>query len=900
MLKRTKLGGSLALAISAGMFAIPSFAQQAQELERVEVTGSAIKRIDAETALPVTVIRVDDLVRQGVTSTEQALQRVAANQTSFTVTQSVGATTGGKAEADLRGLSAPLGNSANKTLILLNGRRLANHPFDASAADLTAIPLAAVDRIEVLRDGASALYGTDAIGGVINFILKRDYKGYDLMAQTTQPSEKGGDIYRVNGSFGFGSLTENGFNVIGTVDLRKQRVVEAKNREFAKTGIVRGAVVAGTSGTSFPGDLNGFEPTLPTCAPPNSIPNPAGTACRYDYTADIDIVPKNSQITTLLRGQLALGPNHTLGAEWLRAQNDVTSRVAAAPTSHYMPASSPFFPAGAPLSSGGIPNLNNPEGANVPGGIVNWRQIPAGKRQSEDNSVNQRLLIDASGSFGAYDYHAAIGRAKSRSVAQVSGGYVNDSLMQQGVFDGVINPFGAQTAAGTAAIANAQVIADTMIGVSTLDFVDARVSGELFKWGGRSVGFAVGAEHRREKSSFVATDITAELGSLGIDPNSDTAGSRRVTAAFAEVSLPVLKELEVSLAGRYDRYSDFGSTFNPKVGVRYQPISSLILRGSANKGFRAPSLYEIYQPASLTFTSDNYDDPLLCPGGTAVAGASPGVVCGQQVLQRTSGPASIGLAPTTLQPEKATSFTAGLVFEPMARTSIGLDFWSIKVKNLISAIPEQSVFGSPTANASRFVRCGQVDAAQRATIDSCLNYPSFDPIAFIDTPIQNLGEMKTHGLDLSVNWRSAATSVGTFGVNLDGTYVMEYKYQLDKGGEYIDAKGRYTGNAPIFKWQHVLGLDWKLGQWSALLQQRYKSGYVDQDGVNKVKSYMLHDLAVTWEPTSAVRLTAGISNLFDKDPPLTGQSTTFQRGYDPRFTDPLGRAFSFAMALKFN
>ena len=136
------------------------------------------------------------------------------------------------------------------------------------------------------------------------------------------------------------------------------------------------------------------------------------------------------------------------------------------------------------------------------------------------------------------------------------------------------------------------------------------------------------------------------LGSLGIDPDSDTSGSRKVYAAFVELNMPVLKNLEINVAARYDKYSDFGDTFNPKIGIRYQPTPQLVLRGSANTGFRAPTLYEIHQPASLTFTSDSYDDPLLCPGGAAVPGASAGVVCDQQVLQRLSGPASLGLPAT--------------------------------------------------------------------------------------------------------------------------------------------------------------------------------------------------------------------------------------------------------------
>ncbi len=254
-----------ALVALGSTLSAPAFV--AQEAQRIEITGSSIRRIAGETALPVTVIKVDDLERQGVTNVEQAISRIASNQSgNFGASSAIGGTTGAKAEADLRGLSGPTNVNANKTLVLLNGRRLANHSFDAAAVDLNAIPFAAIDRIEVLRDGASALYGTDAIGGVINFILKRELVGLEISAQAMQPQESGGgDTQRVSLAGGFGLLTKERFNVMAALDWRKQKALPAAKRDFSKSGIVRGDVTGGTSGTSFPGDLNGFEPSLPDC-----------------------------------------------------------------------------------------------------------------------------------------------------------------------------------------------------------------------------------------------------------------------------------------------------------------------------------------------------------------------------------------------------------------------------------------------------------------------------------------------------------------------------------------------------------------------------------------------------------------------------------------------------------
>lgn len=895
MFTRTKLSKSLLVAF--GALASTAVVAQ-QQLERVEITGSSIRRIEAEGALPVTVIRVEELAKQGVTTVEQALQRVAANQSNFGISAGVGATTGGKAEADLRGLSGPTATNSNKTLVLLNGRRLANHSFDAAAVDLNAIPLAAVERIEVLRDSASTTYGTDAIGGVINFILRRDYQGLEITAERQAPRRTGGDVKRFSATAGWGNLAEDRFNIMGTIDYREQDVLAAVDRSFSKTGILRGDVLGGTSGTSFPGDVGGFEPSLPGCNPPSSIPAPDGQSCRYDFSRDVDAIPENEQLTGLVRGSFAITPDHTASLEYVRARNESVQRVAPAPNSHLIPRSSPFYPAGAPDED--IPDLNSSDpDATVRGGVVNWRQVPAGLRTSSDKTYTDRLLFEMKGVLADWDYKAGIGRTKNKSRAFVKSGYVNDSLMQEGVFNGVINPFGEQTAAGQAAIDAAQVDAETVIGENKVDFVDFSVTRELFQLPAGPLAVAFGAEFRRERSEFENTDITGELSSLGVDPEGDTSGRRNVKAAFGELNIPLIaKKLDMTMSARYDEYSDFGSTLNPKVSLRYQPVRQLLFRASAATGFRAPTLYEVYQPRSLTFTSDNYDDPVLCPGGTPVPGASAGVVCGQQVLQRLSGPAAIGQPLDALDPEESKTYSIGFVFEPITSLTIGVDLWNIEVTNLISTLAEQAIFGDPQKYSSRFVRCRSLSAQEQAEIDACLN-TGFDPIAYIDAPTENLGTLKTNGVDVNVSWRSGPTRAGNFGVVLDGTYVNTYKYQRERGGEYISAAGRYSDNAPVFRWQHVITTSWSLGPWGATLANRFKTHYTDQDPEFTVGSYSVWDGSIAWTGIKNLTIMAGVNNLFDKDPPLTVQLTTFQRGYDPRFTDPLGRTLMFRLGYKF-
>ena len=276
-------------------------------------------------------------------------------------------------------------------------------------------------------------------------------------------------------------------------------------------------------------------------------------------------------------------------------------------------------------------------------------------------------------------------------------------------------------------------------------------------------------------------------------------------------------------------------------------------------------------------------------------------------MRRLVGPVSNGQSASSLKPEKARSFSVGLVLEPVRDVSMSLDYWQIKVKNLIGGLPEQEIFASSTKYASRFVRCSQLIAGQvpgitADMIDACANInpaTGLDPIAFIDQPTENLGEMEVNGIDLSASWRLPSTSYGNFGIGLDGTYITKYRYQRERGGAFINAAGRYSDNAPVFRWQHVLSLNWAMCPWSAILAQRFKSSYKDQGGESTVGSYLLHDVSVTYTGVKNLTVTAGIGNLFDRQPPRSVQVTTFQRGFDPRFTDPLGRTFMLKGSYRF-
>jgi iron complex outermembrane recepter protein len=892
------------LPLVLGLTGWPVVATGQPALERVEITGTGLRRIAVETSVPVTIVRMDELLRQGITQIEQAIAWVASNQGSIGMGAAVGSVTGGKAEADLRGLSSPFATSANKTLVLLNGRRLVNHPFDGAAVDLYSLPMAAIDRIEILRDGASAIYGSDAIGGVINVILKREQNFSQASVDAQGAQHGGGATRRFSLVTGAGNLEQQGFHAQAALDVRKQNRLAAIDRPFSSTGVLRGNVVDWTSGTSFPGDFDGFEPSLPGCARPGSIPSSDGISCRYDVVRELDAIPANEQRTAIFRGELNLSRDLSAAAEFLWSRNHEASTIAAAPGFHCMRADSAFFPVGATTSL--VSELCR-VGDGVPtfaGGLVDWREIPAGNRKRDNTTIANRALLELKGAIDSnWDFRSAIGRSQSRSTEKVLAGYVNDETMQLGVWNGIINPFGPQTAAGQAAIDSAQIVAPVQTGLSRSDFADLRLRGELFNLDAGPLALAIGLEHRQDRSSFDTLAITSVLPSLGLDANGDTTGSRRVSAVYGEIGWPVTRFLDITAAARLDRYSDFGRTFNPKLGMRLQAAPGLLLRGSMGSGFRAPSLYEVYRPQAFGFTAGIYHDPLYCPGGVPVSGVNSASVCSQQFNVRTGGPVASGNSIDALRPEQSKNLSMGLVLATDKAFSIGFDFWLISVKNLIGGLPEQAVFDDQSKYSARYVRCSQLSSGSGSTVsrdqlDACLN-TSIDPIAYIDLPTENLGTLKTSGLDISTAWRGIEHSWGRLSVGLDGTYVYSYRYQRERNGSYIDAAGRYADNAPIFRWQHSLAVNWALDAWSLTLAQRFKSGYVDQSPDNHVPAYVLHDLVAQWRGIRNLTLSVGIRNLFDQDPPQTLQLSTFQAGYDPRFTDPLGRVLALHADYRF-
>ena len=895
--RRSVLARSILIACgaTATVFASqPLFAQDAEtKLQRVEVTGSSIKRIDAESAVPVTIVKMDELKKQGISTVEQVLSTLTISMSTQSTSQVVGSGTGGASFADIRGLGS------NKTLVLLNGRRIAANSIDGSSADLNMIPFAAIDRVEVLRDGASSLYGTDAIGGVINFITKNNFTGGTVTIGLDEPETPGGRSTGFNIGGGVGDLEKDGFNIFGFIDVQKSDRIRGDQRDFNTR------YKGGVSVNTYPGTYSQSQPSLADPTLPGNYGNPSAPACNsnqgifprdgttfgcYQATSYfVDYAPKSERTSGFLKGTKDLGGGHQMGLEYFYTQSKVSSLIA--PVPYYgliMNPSSPYFPGkpGQPTFNTGLPydaaftGLYGEAGSAVPGGstlvepgfiYVNWRNIDGGPRTDYNTNTQQRVVASLEGTLADWDYKTALTWNENK-VQVALANYQTGSIIRDGMTSGIINPWAANDATGLAYIKSANLSGTQQNAIAKSVGVDAHASRELGDWmgAGRKVGLAIGGSYSRDTMSQVGADMVFNIAvkaSTGFDPDTSNIGERKVTALYSELNVPVSKTLEVTVAGRNDNYSDIGNSFNPKFGFRFQPSPTVFVRGSASTGFRAPSLYDTNSSPTYTNTT-NVTDPVT------------GVKSQFQAL--TGGNPA-------LKPETSKTVNLGIVIEPAKDLTLGADLWAIQLEQVIGTVPDTTVFGPNSALFTSFFKRN----ANGTLSQNSLACPG-PTCGYVDLRTQNLGGTNTNGLDLSANYRLRTADMGAFTFGMQSTYVNKYEYQDYENGPWNQNVNRFVGAGVIFKWTHNATVNWNKGAFSAGLAGHYKSGYVDQNTTsefpgNVVGSYATYDAFVGWSITKKISITYGIRNLFDKAPPLSNQVYTFQAGYDPRYTDTVGR-----------
>lgn len=896
---------ALAVALLAG-----TVAAQAQEApapvpastQRIEVTGSSIKRLEGETALPMQVLKREDIEKTGVTTAAELVKTLSANTAPLSDGASITDSTAGQRGfngANMRGIGV------SSTLVLLNGRRLANFasPGDNAGVDLNNIPAGAIERVEVLKDGASAIYGTDAIGGVINFITRKDYRGADLSLYASGTQEGGAGKRTMSVSGGVGHLDDDRFNLMGVLDLQQLDSLRSNQRQFIRDRPLATLLPALMSSNTYPANIDFFgyqrdilvdagvlpagsgtrvNPSAPACNPPGTVYAPDGPGgaqgCSFDYMRDTEIYPESQRIGLLGRATVQLAPEHQWFAEWMQSQTKTRYVLSPNPQRiRYLPTSVLPEPYRSALEDAGEFDFSG----------IRLRMEEAGNRTNEVTSQALRLVTGASGTLGDWDYDIAVSRAENRATDKYVNGYVLYDRFVEGVTSGLINPFGPSSADGRAYIDGIKVNDEARKSRGTSTGIDGKVSRALTRLGGGDLALALGGEFRREEVTFtpsallVSNNIAGDRDSSGLATDLEaTRDSRKVASVYGELNAPFTRELEGQLALRYDKYSEVGDTVNPKFGLRWQPSKQVLVRGSAGTGFRAPSLNDLHRPTTYGVTSSLITDPECVAQYGTIDGCTD-----QWAVERQSNPA--------LKPEKSRQFSVGTVFEPSREWTFSLDYWNIRVKDVISTLGEQVIIENPARYDGTYI--------QR------------DEDGFISNVIlrkENQGQLRTSGVDLGIDWRGAETELGRFSASLNGTLVLAYDRQFGPMEPLRSNLGVFLNDQVIQRWRHRLTFGWDMGPFGLTLANSFSSGYRDQNTTydpvsdtplpsRRVQAYSLWDLSGSWSVSQALRLRAGVLNLLDTAPPFSNQAYYFLAGYDPTYADPRGRTFYAAMAYKF-
>lgn len=850
----------------------------APAVQRVEITGSSIKRINAETALPVQVVSRQDIEKSGATTAEQLLSTISANtgftQESASISDKPGSS--GLSGANLRGLGV------SSTLVLLNGRRMAAFAFGGEGTDLNSIPLAAIQRVEVLKDGASAVYGADAVGGVINFITRKDFKGAEISLSGLATQEGGGGDKSVSVVGGLGDLGNDGFNLFASLSHKRNAQLRTAQRDFAVSAWrpleARGYADNFTSNNTFPSGMYTTSrsylgnPSAPDCAPPQSI-NIAGV-CKFDYQAAADLYPESNKTNLITRAAFAVDPNHTLVAEFTASRNDANYRVsptgingnqrASAGTAWTYPAGGEFYPASYVTAAGATVSTS---AAPLNGGAFNvrMRMVPGGARTNGQISDAARLLLGSEGTIGGWDYNTAYAHAESKNTQTLTNGYYDKTLLRNAFLTGHINPFGAQSTQGQALLDAAERNIDGRKGKSSSDTFDGRITREIAQLPAGGLGMATGFEIRREKLEDNSSDEILAGTIYSTSKSRRVSETRDVKALFAELEIPVTKELNAQVALRHDSYGgSIGSSTNPKLALRYQPNKELLLRASFGTGFRAPTLKDLDPSAVQTSTGGLYVDSIGC--------AKFGEGCFSDQIPTTEA------GNPNLKPEKSKQFDLGLVWEPAAAFSAGIDFWSVKKTDVIKFAPETLIDTDP------------------AYVEQFITRDAYGAIANWALTAQNQGKETKSGIDINLAHRLSLGTLGKLTTKLSGTWMTKSESQFAPNSKVFDNLGKWGFEYVTPKWRHRLSADWELGNWSATLANSFQLHHEDQQldpAGNRptVDSYSLWDLQAAYSGIQNVKLSAGILNLLDTKPPFSNQTLTYFAGYDSTYVDPRGRSF---------
>lgn len=869
----TKVTKAVRLALAFGAASTAVIAQSAsaqdgaEKVERIEITGSRIKRVDMEGASPVEVISTAEFEGQGRVSVAEALQSVTSN--SFgSVIPSSGSSGQSQSTVSL------LGAGAGRTLVLIDGKRMGSSPsLNGGGANLSSIPMAAVERIEILKDGASAIYGSDAIAGVINVILKKDFEGVSFDIQVGRPEAEGADSKQM--SMAFGVSSDKG-NITFVYDHQQRNPIFDRDRSYTaasmedknKDGLISiydetvgisysGATVKGPNGMlaspkcdELTKNVDGFVGVLDQGSALGGVGG--GQVCGYafaDVSANMASTKRDSAMASIT---YELTDELELFGRAMFSRNDSFGRYA---------------PAAANWNDMAADNVHNPTG-EVTKGYFRWYQL--GNRDGEVTDYQQDYTLGLKGSFGdtaewEVSYH------KAKLDYREAGRYY---LSKSGLSHNTLNNIPLDSAQG---IANMRATTYTE-NQSELDHVFAGIGFEMGELEGGAIAHYFGGEFF-DMTLNSRYDAQNEAGLIGGSAGGSGAGERDVTAVFYEVAFPILDNLTLSAAYRYDDYSDFGGEGNPSVKLDYRPIDDLLLRASYSEGFRAPSLKEINAADSVGYPSAI--DYVLCEKLKAEKKIKPDAKCTAASYEELrQGNKDLG-------PEESSYLNLGIVYSGFEDVSIKVDYFELEVENVIALITVQDLVYSQSS--------GQYDELRVENPAVSLNRNADGSIDKGYTQYANGAFMSRKGFDIDLSYK-LETSFGDFKFRNVTTLLTEAGEDVYFGGPTADEKG--APESPEWRSQFTINyavdnytINWTTDiiadtyETKRVVQEKGKQPYNVYEG--SLPTYVTHNLNMKYYSDGYGTFTLGARNLFDKGVVFNSQG--FYEDYAIYNTGHIGR-----------
>ncbi|MFT4248441.1 MAG: TonB-dependent receptor [Pseudomonas sp.] len=827
--RRGSLFVALGLCLANTAIAQEQEKKDATTLDRIEITGSRIKRADVEGALPVTVIGRQDIETSGRTTVADLLQSSSFNSFgSFTPTS--GSSAQSFAGLSLRGLGA------ERTLILIDGRRAAVSPLSGEGQDLSSIPSAAVERIEILTDGASAIYGADAIGGVVNIITRKDFEGFQISTGLTD-NHYGGD--GSEGSILFGTVGERG-RIMGGISYTDQKISYV--RDYPWSSAVAGSsysnnylkVLTAADGSTVPGSnlyTNGSSSVPGGCDGTNfyeSTSSSGNTSCLYNFVGDMADTASIKNKNLFLRSEYTLTDNWTLNADIYVNKKRSMSVYAPVPESIYVSADSP----------------NNTTGQAV---YIKHRFAALGNRYTytDENAYDVNLSLHGQLTDST---SVEFGVRSNESRATVLGyNYVNIPVAEQYFESGAYNVFDPYS--------NSEEVLDAIRTTISRDTfykqkeVSALLSTDLFALPGGVSALAVGAEYSKHDYQDLY-DAQSEAGNVGGSAGNSAWGNRNLASAYAEWSLPFLSSLSADLALRHDRYSDFGNATSPKLSLRYQPLDTLTLRASYGEGFRAPTLQALNQQTAFSAYSVTDAATALAYGLNASSSVQ---INGYSV------------ANPDLKAEQSKQFSVGLAWDPTSWANLTLDYWKTRIDNQIKWYSAQTVIN-------------RTALGQYLPDNLYVTRNEDGSILAVYAGYGNEGRVETDGIDLNLRTRFDLGEWGRLSSTLQGTWTHSYTIAG------LTGEDEYIGTSGYPEWRANLNTRWELGDWSfswtinaigynpgyyvTYYEGTYSCSQLKEWGYTKDcgGAYITHDVQVSYNAPWNATISLGARNLTDKAP----------------------------------